>query len=205
MQRYFRAAAEAAHEVLAEQGASALDSRVDVLKLTDSDSKSLNSPSRMVALNLANGNPLFRWVIEFLIILEIASPTLPFAVSTHYREKLKKKLEVEGALCNMEDLTSGGFVETSEFNIMEKKKATKKMSSVPGTKSSVSGKGSKSSREEERSKGSSAKPPKGKQHKKDFKNKRGEEDDYDSSTLMKRRRKAELQIQVEAHVICFIS
>jgi hypothetical protein len=47
--------------VLAEQGASALDSRVDVSKLTEAGSKALDSPSRMVALNLANGNPLFRY------------------------------------------------------------------------------------------------------------------------------------------------
>lgn len=60
LQRYFRAAAEAAHEVLAEQGASALDS-LDMNSLTDRG-KALDSPSRMVALNLANGNPLFRYV-----------------------------------------------------------------------------------------------------------------------------------------------
>lgn len=61
LQRYFRAAAEAAHEVLAEQGSSALDSRLDVSKFSEAG-KALDSPSRMVALNLANGNPLFRCV-----------------------------------------------------------------------------------------------------------------------------------------------
>ena len=51
--------------MLEEQGASALDN-VDVNKLTEglnnsSDStKGLDSPSKMVAINLANGNPLFR-------------------------------------------------------------------------------------------------------------------------------------------------
>ena len=59
LQRYFRAAAEAAHEVLEEQGSSALDSRLDVSKFSEAG-KALDSPSRMVALNLANGNPLFR-------------------------------------------------------------------------------------------------------------------------------------------------
>lgn len=61
LQRYFRAAAEAAHEVLAEQGSTALDSRLDVSKFSEAG-KALDSPSRMVALNLANGNPLFRYV-----------------------------------------------------------------------------------------------------------------------------------------------
>lgn len=65
LQRYFRAAAEAAREVLAEQGSSALET-VDVTKLTEgmgttNDAiRGLDSPSKMVAINLANGNPLFR-------------------------------------------------------------------------------------------------------------------------------------------------
>lgn len=69
LQRYFQAASEAAHEVLVEQGSFALDSRLDISKL--SDSSPLDSPSRLVALSLANGNPLFR-------------------------EKLRKKLELTG-------------------------------------------------------------------------------------------------------------
>jgi hypothetical protein len=64
LQRYFRAAAEAAQEVLAEQGDMALDSRVDVKKLAGEGAEEgqLDSPGRMVALSLANGNPLFRYI-----------------------------------------------------------------------------------------------------------------------------------------------
>mmetsp|Transcript_8909 Transcript_8909/g.16712 ORF Transcript_8909/g.16712 Transcript_8909/m.16712 type:complete len:631 (-) Transcript_8909:170-2062(-) len=169
LQRYFKAAAEAAHEVLAEQGASALDSRVDVSKLTEAGSKALDSPSRMVALNLANGNPLFR-------------------------EKLKRKLEVAGSLCHVDGLSDSAFTGT-EFSVMGKKKFQKKMStSMSASKIKSNGKGSKTANDSK----STVKPPKGKQQKKDNKNKRGGDEEDDSNTLMKRRRKAELQIQVEA-------
>lgn len=81
LQRYFHAAAEAAQEVLAEQGVSALDN-IDVSKLTeDNGTRGLDSPSKMVAINLANGNPIFR-------------------------EKLRLKLEQSGGLHY--DIDTGG-------------------------------------------------------------------------------------------------
>lgn len=173
LQRYFKAAAEAAHEVLAEQGASALDSRVDVSKLTEAGNKALDSPSRMVALNLANGNPLFR-------------------------DKLKRKLEVAGTMCDMEGLSESGFAAVAaDFNIIGKKKFQKKMSAtLPTNKTKNNTKGNKT-REEENSK-YSIKPPKGKHNKKESKNKRAGEEYEDNNTLMKRRRKTELQVQVES-------
>jgi myb proto-oncogene protein len=74
LQRYFNAAAEAAQEVLQEEGgfdigggsSSSHDDREGgsnmsaVSNLRDAGIKALNSPSRMVALQLANGNPKFR-------------------------------------------------------------------------------------------------------------------------------------------------
>lgn len=169
LQRYFKAAAEAAHEVLEEQGASALDSRVDVSKLTEAGSQALDSPSRMVALNLANGNPLFR-------------------------EKLKKKLEVAGSLCTMDGLAEGSF--GTGFTMLSKKKLPKKAASGSASKGKGNGRGSKSQKEEDKEKGTSSKPPKNKTNKKDKSKRSGEEDD--NTTLMKRRRKAELQIQVDS-------
>lgn len=76
LQRYFKAAAEAAQEVLMDQGEGAFQN-VDVSKLADAGLKPLDSPSRLVALQLANGNPLFR-------------------------DKLRKKLEDSGQINYME-------------------------------------------------------------------------------------------------------
>eukprot|EP01041_Mallomonas_annulata_P003482 gene3482-6928_t len=70
LQRYFNAAAEAAQEVLEDQGEGAL-LNVDLTKLATLGLKPLDSPGRLVALQLANGNPLFR-------------------------EKLKQKLHISG-------------------------------------------------------------------------------------------------------------
>jgi hypothetical protein len=95
LQRYFNAAAEAAHEVLEEEGSVALNmthnslhddpsniNMSDVSKLRDAGIKALNSPSRMVALQLANGNPKFR-------------------------EKLRQKLEASGGIhYRMDDVNS---------------------------------------------------------------------------------------------------
>lgn len=68
LQRYFQAAAEAAAEVMAEQGEDAMQA-VDVSKFTDMSLRPQDSPSRMVALNLANGNPLFRYIHCILLPL----------------------------------------------------------------------------------------------------------------------------------------
>jgi hypothetical protein len=99
LKRYCKAAEEAAREVLIEtqneaQTLHALDpnamaaaqaANMDVHSLANiDDSLPLKSPSRMVALQLANGNPAFR-------------------------EKLKKKLEDSGVTFEMDD-TSGVLV-----------------------------------------------------------------------------------------------
>ena len=58
LQKYFKAASEAAQEVCLEQGHEAMGD-VDLSKLTEGGPE-LNSPSRMLALQQANRNPLFR-------------------------------------------------------------------------------------------------------------------------------------------------
>lgn len=81
LNRYFKAAQEAAQEVLAEQG----DENVDVKKLAKAGTKPINSPSRLVALQLANSNP-------------------------NFREKLKAKLEETGGMSfQMEQFNSNDF------------------------------------------------------------------------------------------------
>ena len=99
LQRYFNAAAEAAHEVLHEEGQLDMDGNMkgnddgsdggvnmsDVSKLRDAGIKALNSPSRMVALQLANGNPKFR-------------------------EKLRQKLEASGGInYRVDDIDGSDF------------------------------------------------------------------------------------------------
>jgi len=97
LQRYFNAAAEAAQEVLEEEGEQGLKSLQEsesdpgtnsmghISKLRDAGIKTLNSPSRMVALQLANGNPKFR-------------------------EKLRQKLEASGGInYRVDDLNSSDF------------------------------------------------------------------------------------------------
>ena len=59
--RYFNAAAEAAQEVLEAQGENSL-LNVDLAKLATLGLRPLDSPGRLVALQLANGNPLFRFI-----------------------------------------------------------------------------------------------------------------------------------------------
>ena len=58
LQRYFKAAAEAAQEVLQDEGADAFPG-LDISNLSDG-TQPLDSPSRLVAVQLANGNPSFR-------------------------------------------------------------------------------------------------------------------------------------------------
>lgn len=124
-----------------------------------------------------------------------------FLLSQCNREKLKRKLEIAGTMCNVEELTVGDFAAVAnDFNIIGKKKFQKKLSAtVPTHKVKSSGKGNKANRDEEKTKGN-VKPPKGKQNKKDHKSKRAIEEDEDNNTLMKRRRKTELQIQVICEV-----
>ena len=83
--------------MLAEQGVSALDN-IDVSKLTeDNGTRGLDSPSKMVAINLANGNPIFR-------------------------EKLRLKLELSGGLHY--DLDTGGvFVKRGKGDGSNKRKS----------------------------------------------------------------------------------
>ena len=102
-----------------------------------------------------------------------------------------------GTTCNVEGLTDGGFAAAAtDFNNIGKKKFQKKLSAtLPTNKGKASAKGSKTNRDDEKTKGN-VKPPKGKQNKKDQKHKRTAQEDEDHSTLMKRRRKTELQIQV---------
>jgi hypothetical protein len=81
LNRYFKAAQEAAQEVLTEQG----DEDIDVKKLAKAGAKPINSPSRLVALQLANSNP-------------------------NFREKLKAKLEETGGMSfQMEQFNSNDF------------------------------------------------------------------------------------------------
>jgi hypothetical protein len=100
----------------------------------------------------------------------------------------------------VEGFTESGFAAaTVDFNILGKKKQKKQSATLPANKSKVSGKVTKT---EEKTK-NSIKPPKGKQSKKDSKNKRVGEEDEDNNTLMKRRRKTELQVQVSARHVCW--
>mmetsp|Transcript_58257 Transcript_58257/g.161535 ORF Transcript_58257/g.161535 Transcript_58257/m.161535 type:complete len:255 (-) Transcript_58257:1086-1850(-) len=75
LQRYYAAAAEAAQDVLVETGNDKDDpeSNADLDTIAAEGAKPLDSPSRLVALNLHSGNELFR-------------------------EKLKSKLEETGGL-----------------------------------------------------------------------------------------------------------
>lgn len=98
--------------MLAEQGVSALDN-VDVSKLTeDNGTRGLDSPSKMVAINLANGNPIFR-------------------------EKLRLKLEQSGGLHYDLD-TSGVFVKRGKDGSSRKSGSSQAdddgdLMSTPGT------------------------------------------------------------------------
>jgi hypothetical protein len=178
--------------VLAEQGVAALDS-LDMSSLTDR-AKALDSPSRMVAVNLANGNPLFR------------SDTLPLplhAVLSHSatREKLKKKLELSGNDCSMEDLQHhANYV--YESNHMDSGIPEEAYTSDVHYNTAVKSSSTKV-KKERNSSGSKSRHPKMRQKK--F---RGDDDDEEGSgqdsdgggdgngSLMKRRRKTELQISV---------
>lgn len=74
LRRYFKAAEEAANEVMAEMGeqqdatmaglTGAGDAAGGIHDMANSGDKSLHSPSRMIALQLANSNPLFRCAIN---------------------------------------------------------------------------------------------------------------------------------------------
>ena len=160
LQRYFHAAAEAAQEVLAEQGVAALDN-IDVSKLTeDNGTRGLDSPSKMVAINLANGNPIFR-------------------------EKLRMKLEQSGGLHY--DLDTGGM-------FMKRGKPSdggRRRGSGEEGNSAERGAGSTPSTSERRTKSKSKKV----RHLDEDSND-GSEDGRrgGESSLMKRRRKAELSI-----------
>ena len=73
MRRYFRAAAEAAQEVLAEQGEGTPD-KTDLLRLineAEDHQQPLTSPSKMVALQLAKGNLYFRYDKHFFPVILI--------------------------------------------------------------------------------------------------------------------------------------
>ena len=117
LQRYFNAAAEAAQEVLTEEGgleavhgmrSDGEFSMSDVSKLRDAGIKALNSPSRMVALQLANGNPKFR-------------------------EKLRQKLEATGGInYRMDDMGGGDLSKKGRISCdlkPPKSKAKKRSSS----------------------------------------------------------------------------
>lgn len=176
LQRYFRAAAEAAQEVLAIQGVSAFSDEIDVSKLADGSSNALDSPGRMVAINLANGNPLFR-------------------------ENLRRKLEQSGGLHYDVD-NSGVFVkrtrtgrgpsspvEASQPAEAQGQKSggrgRKKSSSISSEEGIVHAVGSRRSRNDGLKSGDSFSSP--------------NDNPRDSSgSLMKRRRRTELQISVNS-------
>lgn len=111
LKRYCKAAEEAAREVLVESQAAeaslapgsyeaGMSAHSDVQSLANiDDSLPLKSPSRMVALQLANGNPLFR-------------------------EKLKKKLEDSGVTFEMDEAT--GVLGTLGTNTANNRKPLKK-------------------------------------------------------------------------------
>jgi hypothetical protein len=164
--------------VLAEQGVSALDN-IDVSKLTeDTGNRGLDSPSKMVAINLANGNPIFR-------------------------EKLRLKLEQSGGLHY--DLDTGGvFVKRGKGS--ESKRGSGRGSGNTGGEDDGGGMGADAE----------STPGQGSSERKKGKAKRvrhvaDNEDSNDGegseegragggaeSSLMKRRRKAELSIGVPA-------
>lgn len=125
------------------------------------------------------------------VILRQSATNWTIICFRYIREKLKRKLELAGTMCNMEGLTAAA----ADFNFIGKKKFPKKISgNFPTNKVKANSKGNKTNREDDKGK-SNAKPPKGKQSKRDPK-KRSSEDGEDNSTLMKRRRKTELQVQV---------
>ncbi len=154
LQRYFNAAAEAAQEVLEEEGApggvsnnlsseaatSSLDGSVsmsDVSKLRDAGIKALNSPSRMVAIQLANGNPKFR-------------------------EKLRQKLEASGGIhYRVDDVNNCDSIKQGE------KKDTTKAHKTKSKKRGVSQNNANGA--------------------------------IDDSNLIKRRKKQDLQISIDAN------
>lgn len=109
LNRYYKAAQEAAVEVLQEEGDVGGE---DVKKLAKVSNKPLNSPSRLVALQLANGNSSFR-------------------------ERLKMKLDASGGLTSIriED-----FKEFTAKNDKKKSKnsSSKKHKSSIGSSSSSS-------------------------------------------------------------------
>ncbi len=59
LQRFFTAATEAVHEVINEVGSTIDETTIPILNESE-DRSSLSSPMRIVALNLANDNTLFR-------------------------------------------------------------------------------------------------------------------------------------------------
>jgi len=83
LRRYFRAAAEAAQEVLCEHGESTPD-RTQLMRLineAEDHQQPLTSPSKMVALQLAKGNHYFREKLKYKL---------------HNAEDLHEKMEVFG-------------------------------------------------------------------------------------------------------------
>jgi hypothetical protein len=186
--------------VLAEQGVSALDS-LDMNSLTDRG-KALDSPSRMVAVNLANGNPLFRF--DALVL----PPSFPL-LSDHpllssLREKLKKKLELSGNDCSMEDLQHhANYVYDSnhmDSGIPDEAFTSDIHYNTAAKSSSTKGK------KERNSSGGKSRHPKMRQKKfrsDDEDDSGGESDGGDGNgSLMKRRRKTELQISVLFLLLC---
>lgn len=175
LQRYFKAAAEAAHEVLAEQGSSGLGTCADMAKLTESDGKALDSPSRMVALNLANGNPLFR-------------------------EKLKQKLELTGSGMGGVSSLEGQSL-SSSFDSSTASSAAVAEAVDSTTKAQAANKKQSKVKKEQSSESKNSRPPKLRQKKYRGREGDGEKDDSTSTdvngSIIKRRRKSELQIQVE--------
>lgn len=83
LRRYFRAAAEAAQEVLVEHGEGTPD-KVQLMRLineAEDHQQPLTSPSKMVALQLAKGNQYFREKLKYKL---------------HNAEDLHEKMEVFG-------------------------------------------------------------------------------------------------------------
>lgn len=182
LQRYFRAAAEAAKEVLEEQGASALDN-VDVNKLTEglnnsSDStKGLDSPSKMVAINLANGNPLFR-------------------------DKLRQKLEFSGGIhYDLDANAMSVFVKRNKSDSSRRYSGDGKNKPLsPSTDGDVAENrdslGFGASLESSSERPNKSRKKKVRHADEDGSNSPGSRDRSSESSLMKRRRKAALQISV---------
>ena len=70
LRQFFQAAAESAREVLKELGSSTLsEPHLSSLISNCDDEETLNSPMRIVALNFANDNALFRFLLLLLLLL----------------------------------------------------------------------------------------------------------------------------------------